>query len=134
MLDLNHLRKTHSVVTVGEYLQLNGMSPSIEWSNGAWHRENYQNGGKVSIHVIPNNEYDPSPIVRVDKLPDHPAGRDGSPISKRLYEKLGDRRVVMDLSEAGSVVKGQAEFANDDQLEVILRENGWEVLHTFRGA
>ncbi|KAG8712048.1 hypothetical protein FRC08_015090 [Ceratobasidium sp. 394] len=64
MLDLNHLRKTHSVVTVAEYLQLNGMSPSTEWSNGAWHRENYQNGGKLSIHVIPNNEYDPAPMLR----------------------------------------------------------------------
>jgi hypothetical protein len=134
MLDLNHLRKTHSVVTVGEYLELNGMSPSVEWSNGAWHRENYQNGGKLSIHIIPNNEYDPWPIIRVDNLPKHPAGRENTPISKRLYDKLGEKRTTMDLAEAEGALKGHAEFAGDDQLEAILRENGWEVLHTFRGA
>ncbi|KAG9098381.1 hypothetical protein FRC06_006468 [Ceratobasidium sp. 370] len=134
MLDLNHLRKTHSVVTVAEYLELNGMPASTEWSNGAWHRENYQNGGKLSIHVIPNNEYDPAPMVRVDNLPKHPAGRDSTPLSRALYEKLGEKRIVMDLPEAADLVRGHAEFADDDQLEAILRENGWEVLHTFRGA
>ncbi|QRV76198.1 O-FucT domain protein [Ceratobasidium sp. AG-Ba] len=134
MLDLNHLRKTHSVVTVGEYLQLNGMPASTEWSNGAWHRENYQNGGKVSLHVIPNNEYDPSPMVRVDNLPKHPPGRDNSPLSRALYEKLGEKRIVMDLPEAADIVRSHAEFADDAQLEAILRENGWEFLHTFRGA
>jgi hypothetical protein len=134
MLDLNHLRKTHSVITAAEYLELNGMSPSIEWSNGAWHRENYQNGGKISLHEIPNNEFDPAPIVRVDKLPSHPPGREDSELSKRLFTKLGDRRTAMDLSDAASALKGHAEFSGDEQLEAILRENGWEVLHTFRGA
>ncbi|KAG8761886.1 hypothetical protein FRC11_012538 [Ceratobasidium sp. 423] len=134
MLDLNHLRKTHSVITVGEYLELNGMSPEIEWSNGAWHRENYQNGGKLSIHEIPNNEYDPNPLVRVEMLPPHPPGKEGSYISKMLFAVLGNKRTVMDLDEARTVLKGRAEFSTDDQLEAVLRENGWEVLHTFRGA
>jgi hypothetical protein len=131
MLDLNHLRKTHSVVTVAEYLELNGMPPSIEWPNGAWHRENYSNGGRLSLHVIPNKEYDLSPIVRVENLPKHPAGNENSTISKILYDKLGEKRIAIDLTEAGNILKAHVEFAGDDQLEAALRENGWEVLHTF---
>ncbi|KEP48068.1 O-FucT domain protein [Rhizoctonia solani 123E] len=134
MLDMNHLRKTHSVVTVGEYLELNGMSPDIERSNGAWHRENYQNGGKLSLHEIPNNEYDPEPLVRVEMLPSYPPGKEDSYLSKMLFAVLGNKRTVMDLEEAKGVLTGRAEFSGDDQLEVVLRENGWEVLHTFRGA
>ncbi|CAE6446175.1 unnamed protein product [Rhizoctonia solani] len=134
MLDLNHLRKSHSVVTVGEYLELNGMSPDIEWSSGSWHRENYQNRGKLSIHEIPNNEYDPEPLVRVEMLPSHPPGKEDSYLSKMLFAVLGSKRIVMDLEEAKSVLTGRAEFSGDDQLEVVLRENGWEVLYTFRGA
>lgn len=134
MIDLNHLRKTHSVITVAEYLELNGMSPSTEWSNGAWHREMYQDNGRITLHEIPNNEYDPSPLVRVDKLPSHPAGREGSLLSRVLFDKLGDRRVAMDLSEAGDALRGRTEFSGDEQLEAVLRENGWEVLYTYRGA
>ncbi|EUC66783.1 O-FucT domain protein [Rhizoctonia solani AG-3 Rhs1AP] len=134
MLDMNHLRKTHSVVTVGEYLELNGMSPEIEWSNGAWHRENYQNGGKLSLHEIPNNEYDPEPLVRVEMLPSYPPGKEDSYLSKMLFAVLGNKRTVMDLEEAKGVLTGRAEFSGDDQLEVVLQNNGWEVLHTFRGV
>ncbi|QRW19286.1 O-FucT domain protein [Rhizoctonia solani] len=107
MLDMNHLRKAHPVVTVAEYLQLNGMSPSIEWSNGAWHREMYQNDGKISIHEIPNNEYDP---------------------------KLRYALKFMDLEEAAKALKDRVVISGDDQLEAFLREHGWEVLHTYRGA
>ncbi|EUC66781.1 O-FucT domain protein, partial [Rhizoctonia solani AG-3 Rhs1AP] len=104
------------------------------WSNGAWHRENYQNGGKLSLHEIPNNEYDPEPLVRVEMLPSHPPGKEDSYLSKLLFAVLGNKRTVMDLEEAKGVLTGRAEFSGDDQLEVVLRENGWEVLHTFRGA
>ncbi|CAE6424929.1 unnamed protein product [Rhizoctonia solani] len=134
MLDMNHLRKAHPVITVAEYLQLNGMSPSIEWSNGAWHREMYQNDGKVSIHEIPNNEYDPEPTVRVEMLPSHPPGDEDSVFSKMLFVALGDKRTVMDLNEAAGILRGHAEFSGDDQLESFLRDNGWEVLHTYRGT
>ncbi|KAF8760852.1 GDP-fucose protein O-fucosyltransferase [Rhizoctonia solani] len=133
MLDMNHLRKAHPVVTVAEYLQLNGMSPSIEWSNGAWHREMYQNDGKISIHEIPNNEYDPKPTVRVEMLPSHPPGNEDNPFSETLLVALGDR-TVMDLEEAAKALKDRVVISGDDQLEAFLREHGWEVLHTYRGA
>ncbi|CEL57748.1 hypothetical protein RSOLAG1IB_02492 [Rhizoctonia solani AG-1 IB] len=134
ILDINYLRKAHPVVTIAEYLQLNGMPPSIEWSNGAWHREMYQNNGEMSIHEIPNNEYDPEPMVRVEMLPSHPPGNENTLFSKILFAALGNKRTVMDLDEAAGILRGHVEFSGDSQLEDILRENGWEVLHTYRSA
>ncbi|KDN50150.1 hypothetical protein RSAG8_01486, partial [Rhizoctonia solani AG-8 WAC10335] len=67
-------------------------------------------------------------------LPSHPPGKEDSYLSKMLFAVLGNTRTVMDLDEARNTLKGRAEFSGDDQLEVVLRENGWEVLHTFRGA
>lgn len=88
----------------------------------------------MSIHEIPNNEYDPEPMVRVETLPSHPPGNENTLFSKILFAALGNKRTVMDLDEAAGILRGHVEFSGDSQLEDILRENGWEVLHTYRSA
>ena len=75
MLNLTHIRITHSVVLMSEYLQLHGMPIEQEWSNGAWLRETYHEQPNIfshlkpSLNVIENHWMDPADILRVDFLP-----------------------------------------------------------------
>lgn len=86
MIDLNHLRTHHPVITVAEYLMLQGLDPEHETGNGAWDVNNYHNHTRItdtgqelderdeevvkpSIKVIPNDAFDPSGTIRVDRLP-----------------------------------------------------------------
>lgn len=136
MLDLTHLRKTHPIVTVEEYLLLHNISPSVEWSTGHWHTVNYHKTDPLpSLHVIPNGEYDPKPEVRVDRLPPGEAkGNDTTETSDALYERLGDQRTAMPISDAREVLKSRMNLTGVDDLAPILEEHGWTVLHTFRGS
>ncbi|KAG9125975.1 hypothetical protein FRC07_005383 [Ceratobasidium sp. 392] len=134
MLDLTHLRKTHSVVTVEEYLLLHNLSTSVEWSTGHWHPVNYhKTEPPVSLHVISNGDYDPKPLVRVDRLPPGVAkGNDTSELSHLLLERLGKDRAVMPMADAKEVLSTKMNLTDTD-VESILEENGWTTLHTFRG-
>lgn len=136
MIDLTYLRKTHSVITVEEYLLLHNMSPSVEWSTGLWHITNYHNTKpRPSLHVIPNAEYDPAPLVRVDRLPSGEIkGNDTTEVSNALFERLGEQRVAMSISDARGVLEGRMNLTGVDDIAPILEEHGWTVLHTFRGS
>lgn len=78
MLNLTHLRRTQSVITVAEYLRLHNISEDLETSTGQWDSERYhQNssafssqGKAPSLHVIENHWYDPPGLNRVDNIPD----------------------------------------------------------------
>lgn len=136
MLDLTYLRKTHSIVTVEEYLRLHKISPSVEWSTGHWHTVNYHKTDPLpSLHIIPNGEYDPKPEVRVDRLPPGDTkGNDTTEISDALYERLGDQRAAMPISDAREVLASRMNLTGVDDLAPILEEHAWTVLHTFRGS
>ena len=78
MLDLPHLRSTHRVITVSEYLRLHGQDPESESSNGIWPRDWYiahpnvfdSDETKTPMQfVIENHWYDPPGVNRVDFLP-----------------------------------------------------------------
>ncbi|KAG9099445.1 hypothetical protein FS749_001252 [Ceratobasidium sp. UAMH 11750] len=135
MLDLTHLRKTHSIVTVEEYLLLHNLSTSLEWSTGHWHPVNYHKAEPpVSLYVISNGDYDPKPMVRVDRLPPGGAkGNETSELSQLLLERLGKERAAMPMADAKEVLSRRMNLTGVD-IEPILEENGWAVLHTFRGS
>lgn len=79
MFNITHLRRTHPVITVNEYLRLHNFSADTEWSNGAWLRSTYHQHANVfesdpqkkpSLHVIENWWFDPEGVNRVDELPE----------------------------------------------------------------
>jgi hypothetical protein len=78
MFNLTHLRLTHPVILISEYLRLHDLSPDLECSNGAWSRTLYHAhanifesdpGKRPSLHVIENGWFDPKGMIRVDVLP-----------------------------------------------------------------
>lgn len=77
MIDIKHLRKTHSVLLVREYLAMHGLNESTESLTGRWEPESYHIGatklrakkGRLSLFTVPNEDYDPPEFVLVDSLP-----------------------------------------------------------------
>ncbi|KZP16365.1 hypothetical protein FIBSPDRAFT_1047594 [Athelia psychrophila] len=155
MLDLDLLRSKQPVVTVGEYIQLNGIFAE-ETSHGSWDRKWYHDRMSskkgLSLGVIENSIYDPSFANRVDVLPADMKTRGGSR-GRRMSGQIGQMRPRPwreDLLESAIVGKtmnnwdgarkmlvGSSYIAGDirdDALEVSLNENGWEVLYTYNGA
>ncbi|KAG8895708.1 hypothetical protein FRC01_012239 [Tulasnella sp. 417] len=146
MLDLPHLRKTWPVILVREYLEMHGMDPNKEWSNGAWHRTDYlvelADGSKFSLYNVKNNVYDPENVVRVDsREPFIQRGikedADTGSVGLKLYSAMTSKnsKNVIDLDDArnavGDLMKNQRD---DNELQKLLEENGWVVLHTYAGA
>lgn len=78
MLNLTHLRRTQSVITVAEYLRLHNISEDLELSTGQWDYERYHQNPSVfdsqgktpSLHTIEGQWYDPPGLNRVDRIPD----------------------------------------------------------------
>ncbi|THH21521.1 hypothetical protein EW146_g25 [Bondarzewia mesenterica] len=113
-----------------------------------------------SLYVIENHWYDPSRSNRVDLLPDavkqrgnwspegwdKKSGRKGhwpyfpqTEASERLQAALESEKSVLDWDEAREALQAKDgiqlwDVSSDEKLEQVLRANGWEVLHTFRGA
>lgn len=145
MLDIPHLRKTHNVLLMSEYLQLVGIDPQREWSNGAWHRTDYLGGPeheKLTIHVIPNNEYDPADVFRVDSRAallekGLKPGTDTGKVALKLFAALASKSSG-NVLEWGEVKMAVADFVkdikDDKETEALLEANGWAVLHTYAGA
>ncbi|KAL4065231.1 hypothetical protein J3A83DRAFT_4360512 [Scleroderma citrinum] len=85
MLNMTHLRRTQSVITVAEYLRLHNLTEDLELSTGQWDTEGYHHNPSVldsrgkppSLHVIENDWYDPPGLNRVDKIPDDMKARGG---------------------------------------------------------
>ncbi|KAF7981557.1 hypothetical protein HWV62_33165 [Athelia sp. TMB] len=156
MLDLDHLRSKQSVITVSEYLKLNGISGD-ENGDGNWNREGYHRAdsksmsGRPSLGIIENGVYDPPSIIRVDHIPPDMKKRGGwiaskgqpgnwtnmekTPAGELLQSVLtgkvmnwdGARKVLVDAGYVAGDIR-------DDSFEVFLNENGWEVLYTYNGA
>jgi hypothetical protein len=140
MIDLPHLQKTYNVLRMRDYLQLHNLPADKEWSNGAWHRQDYQAGTpKTTLHVIPNEDYDPKNVVRVDSMAafahvDREAEK-MSEESKRLFGTLGDE-LVMDFDKAKLSLEGSiwTKWGSEEAFEKHLADNGWATVHTWAGA
>ncbi|KAG8899389.1 hypothetical protein FRC01_010563 [Tulasnella sp. 417] len=148
MIDLPHLRKTHSVLLTSEYLKLNGLSPDLETSNGEFHRQVYLGNKKdehgndvqMTIRVVKNDEYDPDRVVRVDHLgplsSKGNANLDVGPHSTKLWDKLRskDDHTMISMNDARDAVRDILKNPeDDDELEKELNKIGWIVLHTWDG-
>lgn len=77
MVNVTHLRLTHPVIILSDYLRLHNLSAETEWTNGAWLRTTYHEHPNVfypdrkpNLHVIENEWYDPDGVIRVDFLPE----------------------------------------------------------------
>lgn len=78
MFNVTHLRRTHPVILISDYLRLHNLPADTEGSNGAWLRREYHDHANVfesnperkpSLRVIENGWFDPDDIIRVDMLP-----------------------------------------------------------------
>ena len=137
MIDLPHLQKTHNILRVHDYLLLHGLSPTLEWSNGAWHPDYHSSTPKPTLHTIPNHEYDPQHVVRVESLsglgPINRAVGDTHE-NRKLMDKLGPG-LTLNYDDARNALGGIfGAKQTDEELEKTLAENGWATLHTFAGA
>ncbi len=161
MLDIPHLRKTHNVITIAEYLRLQGsfginqhdaprkgstffllgQDVSKEWSNGSWHRDDYAEsptaGRKLTYHVVANNEYDPADILRIDSraafghVSQSPSTTGDSKVRSNLTKKMKGK-TILEWEDVKNALSASRQ--TDEEIEDLLAKNGWAVLHTFAGA
>ncbi|KAG8893462.1 hypothetical protein FRB99_001927, partial [Tulasnella sp. 403] len=133
MLDIPYLRKTHKVILVREYLQLQDLDPGLETTNGSFDRINYvPKTANLTVHVITNSECDPSSLVLVDSS--HPLQADVAETvdndhAERLSSLMGDGRPAVEWEDVRSAVLNNS--ANDEGLEKFLARNGWATLYTY---
>lgn len=162
MFNLTHLRETHSVITVSDYLRLHNISADVETTNGSWDTDLYHRGVNIfsdsgvepTLYVLKNGEYD-SGIVRVDQLPQSMRERGGwnitrgqvgswaiteeTPLSKALQDAMTSGASVLDWDTV-LVVVGDNNNPNETESSLVggiagtLEKNGWEVLYTYGGA
>lgn len=157
MLDLSLLRQRQPVILVSEYLRLHGLSESVESTRGAWERWLYHSGQYVfaerdvkpdpypSIFVIHNDWFDNKYIVRVDSMSErirnhsdwnHKDLDDWRSRSRTLvYDiltKEANKKHILEWSKARKILRRLGlQVDTDDELRIVLEENGWEVIYTY---
>ncbi|KAH7913488.1 hypothetical protein BJ138DRAFT_1111447 [Hygrophoropsis aurantiaca] len=164
MFNLTHLRHTHSVMLISEYLRLQGLSPQDESSDGQWSSSKYHTKGALgnmypSLYEIENNKFDPTGTNRVDLLTagmksrgqwcppgrheddcEHEGWKDSmkSPLCLSLEAVLPASKRILDWDAVRKVLQENGDHAwdisTDEGMEEVLQENGWEVLYTYEGA
>jgi len=149
MIDIPRLRsRATSVVTVAEYLVLNGLPTTYEKPNGHWDLDKYHEAPHSpgsppsakgpSHYIFSNDVYEPSGVVRVDYAPPkevHAQDVEDKPIYQAVNDLLGEKKAV-DLEEVTSELKAKnlASWNNDIELEILLHDNGWTMVYTFKGV
>jgi len=158
MIDIPLLRQKHNVISMTEYLHLQGLNITEILPNGAWNRDYYHSGAdKPTLFIIPNNIYDPSDVIRVDVMPPPPpfiSSEDPNAIAEHFKNmdwtpdtELGRAcnvhlleatfqkgRNILDWSEAVEELRWTlAEYTNTT-VEDALKAAGWVTLHTWEGA
>lgn len=147
MVDIPHLRKTHSVITVGEYLRYHHLPQSLERLDGHWDTTNYlmlsrglagEPGRNLTMVTLLSKDYEPKDIVRMDRLPKGPVALpdvEQRPIYQAIVKALSDHKTVF-LDQAEQIIKdgGLGTWNDDKELNTLLRQNGWSIVHTFEGV
>lgn len=133
MIDISLIRRTRPIMTVADYLLLQGLPADRETSKGFWDRTNYHKDSKPSLHVIPNGDYDAG-ISRVDKMPldwhsvSETAKTTG--LGKKIREVMTENAV-----EDWNTIKGRVGSGETDvQLEKKLAAAGAYTLLTWQGS
>ena len=164
MFNLTHLQQSHAVITTEDYLRLHNISTRLESTDGHWDVDTYHVRDTMgdmwpSLHTIENGWYNPDEFVRVDYIPQDmrlrggwsPEGGDpsrdragswtGPPTDTEIHRALTSAllydRHILDWGTVQRIVAdGQRITSNSSVEEIgdVLRENGFEVIYTFRGA
>ncbi|KAH7911165.1 hypothetical protein BJ138DRAFT_1007149 [Hygrophoropsis aurantiaca] len=166
MFNMTHLRRTHSVITVSDFLRLHNISSDTETSDGHFDMDLYLNGTNVfheegrtlSIHAIENEWYDPGGVVRVDSLPEDMRLRGGwsfeggepdrdmagswndtepTPLYLQLVDAQRGGNIIVDWPTVRRVTTYHGyslDNSTDEEVEQVIKENGWAVLYTYDGA
>ncbi|VDC06539.1 unnamed protein product [Peniophora sp. CBMAI 1063] len=136
MLDLPRIRRAHSVITVSEYLRLQELNPKLELGNGSWSATLYHEGPqKPTLRSLTTSDWDEG-FVRVDREYDLPKPKDvGGAIDVALRGQLHEHGTI-EIGHAQNVMHDQAhaQWESIAELEQLLHNAGWGVLHTFRGS
>jgi len=164
MFNITHLRETHSVVTVSDYLRLHNIPDSVETGPGHWDTEAYHHipstgNHEPSLRIIPNDWYDPGEIVRVDRIPadmrerggwspeggDNSHGRVGTwntAVDTPLYHALMNALPssgwpVLSWKDVRRIVQDDEHITSestDEEIRHVLTENGFEAVYSYEGA
>ncbi|KAF9510935.1 hypothetical protein BS47DRAFT_1487135 [Hydnum rufescens UP504] len=146
MFDFPLLRAAHPVITVNDYLRLQGLDPVIERHDADWDRDAYQysvsktaESRNVSLHRVPNAEYEPFGTTRVDRLKgpgiDIPQPAPESDIvSHILQERMGDGHALFQEDAEHALLENNVARTWSDwaTFYLFLREHGWIGLETFK--
>lgn len=138
MIDIPHLRAVHPIMFVSEYLRLRGISGDVENSKGNWGGSDYHRGQQPSTHIVSYRDYDPEEIVRVDNYDLEPWTTTDT-LALRANEVLRTRleqlkKPQMSLAEAHATISSIKKIPDPEELMALLKEAGWEILHTWDGA
>ncbi|KAH7104769.1 hypothetical protein BKA62DRAFT_693344 [Auriculariales sp. MPI-PUGE-AT-0066] len=131
MINLSKLRNRHRIILVSEYLRLQGLSPSLETTNGHWDTLAYHNTSQPpSLYILSGPEHDIGGRIVVDKYPEtgRPA-KPRTPIFRELENfahKLEDQ--ALNWAQVGQVL---GRDKSRRQLERELLENDWVPTYTF---
>ncbi|KAF8516366.1 hypothetical protein JB92DRAFT_3082720 [Gautieria morchelliformis] len=134
MLDLPHLREVYPVVLASEFFELHGLDPGLESLAGDWNRGE-ENTAFPSLHVIPNDEYDPSNVIRVDTLQGlPPVDKVETNVDELLRSALGDQPVLEWDIAVQTLQDKDWKVETDADIERLINSGGWVVTYTFLGA
>ncbi|KAK0217398.1 hypothetical protein EDD85DRAFT_916574 [Armillaria nabsnona] len=140
MINITHLRQSHQVITVSDYLRLHGHDSDSEAPDGQWQRvsyhltENVLTGKIPELYVIENEWFDPPGTVRVDEMISrtdeeaYVSDVEEGGIYRTLKDTLLGDQVLMDWNKAQELLG----ISSDEDLEKVIADNGWEVVHTFK--
>lgn len=137
MIDIPHLRKTHPVILVSEYLRLQNLPINYEWANGAWQKSVYHSGtSSPTLHAIQQNQYDDG-IVRVDSYnlqgKEQPLTSEGKRMDTLLLQALlRTKKTTLTMGQVRAALS-ITEPIRDGQIEDALGQAGWVLLHTWAG-
>ncbi|KAF8316114.1 hypothetical protein DL93DRAFT_2056528 [Clavulina sp. PMI_390] len=146
MVDIPHLRRSHSVITVGEYLRYHNKPPTEERLDGHWDKrylwipasETNPVGRNLTEVTLLAKDYEPKEIVRMDALPKGPqadANVETKPIYKAIAAALSDHKTVF-LDQAKEIIRSEnlGHWNSEQELSDLLRRNGWSIVYTFEGV
>jgi len=148
ILDLDHLRETHPVVTMSEYLKLHDISPGVEQGDGQWSDDAYH----VRSRLISNSWWDPPGVIRVDVQRTPLILNESKPGYIHAFEVRESVKAtlegMMEIQEPDlqqqtvlewvpvqkALLSMEIGVRDDDETELFLRAAGFDVLHTFQGS
>lgn len=91
----------------------------------------------LTMVTLLSKDYEPEDAIRVDSLPKGPSALSNAEetlIYKAIEAALSGYKTIL-LGEVKQIIqeKGLGSWSNDDELNDLLRQNGWSIIYTFQG-